>query len=47
MAMARNVLIAQGALLGGLALALLVREFPGLIREIRIIRMMDDHAGAR
>lgn len=45
--MAKSILIAQAVLAGGLLVALAVKEYPGLIREIRIFRMMDDHAGAR
>ncbi|MBN0042825.1 hypothetical protein JS756_01585 [Streptomyces actuosus] len=36
----RSVLTAQAALLAGAALALLIREMPGLVREIRIWRMV-------
>ncbi|MER6472747.1 hypothetical protein [Streptomyces collinus] len=35
----RQVLVAQACLVGGLALALLVKELPGLMREVRIYRM--------
>ncbi|WP_190018894.1 hypothetical protein [Streptomyces lucensis] len=35
----RQVLIAQAALLGGLLLALVVKELPGITREVRIYRM--------
>ncbi len=35
----RQVLIAQACLVGGLALALLVKELPGMMRELRIYRM--------
>ncbi|MDX2597788.1 MULTISPECIES: hypothetical protein [Streptomyces] len=35
----RQVLIAQACLVGGLALALLVKELPGMMREVRIYRM--------
>ncbi|WP_170843108.1 hypothetical protein [Streptomyces oceani] len=45
--MARRVLIAQAVLLGGAVLALTVKEFPGLMREVRIWRMMGRQAGFR
>ncbi len=35
----RQVLIAQACLVGGLAVALLVKELPGVMRELRIYRM--------
>ncbi|MEU5539476.1 hypothetical protein [Streptomyces sp. NPDC020362] len=35
----RQVLIAQALLVGGLALALLVKELPSVVRELRIVRM--------
>ncbi|MCS0604869.1 hypothetical protein NX794_27175 [Streptomyces sp. LP11] len=35
----RQVLIAQAALAGGLALALVMKELPGVVRELRIYRM--------
>ena len=35
----RQVLIAQTALVGGLLLALFVKELPGMVRELRIYRM--------
>ncbi|WP_205614440.1 hypothetical protein [Streptomyces dangxiongensis] len=35
----RRVLLVQAALAGGLAAALFVKEFPGLVREVRIYRM--------
>jgi hypothetical protein len=38
--MAKRVLIAQVALLVAGLLVILIREFPGLIREIRIWRMV-------
>lgn len=37
--MAKRVLLAQAALLAAGVAALAVREFPGLIREIRMWRM--------
>lgn len=43
--MAKRVLIAQAAVLGGLLLALFVRELPGLAREIRILRMAGSRSG--
>ena len=45
--MARRVLIGQGVLVGGLLLALFVREIPGLVREIRIWRMAGSQSGSR
>lgn len=38
--MAKRILIAEAALLGALGLGMLVRELPGLVREIRIWRMV-------
>ncbi|MFE0386403.1 hypothetical protein ACFW1F_20365 [Streptomyces bungoensis] len=35
----RQLLVAQAALVGGLAAALFVRELPGVLRELRIYRM--------
>ncbi|MFF9087565.1 hypothetical protein ACF1BE_14295 [Streptomyces sp. NPDC014991] len=35
----RRLLLAQAALAGGLVAALVVKEFPGLVREVRIYRM--------
>ncbi|MFF4574536.1 hypothetical protein [Streptomyces sp. NPDC001410] len=35
----RQVLLAQAALVGGLALALFVLELPSMVRELRIYRM--------
>lgn len=35
----RQVLIAQALLVSGLALALFMRELPGVVRELRIYRM--------
>jgi hypothetical protein len=35
----RQVLIAQAGLVGGVLLALFVKEFPGVVRELRIYRM--------
>ncbi|MEU4153501.1 hypothetical protein [Streptomyces sp. NPDC026659] len=35
----RQVLIAQAALLAGLTLVLLVKEIPGMVRELKIYRM--------
>ncbi|MEU6815447.1 hypothetical protein [Streptomyces sp. NPDC046860] len=35
----RRVLLAQAAVLAGLTLLLLVKEVPGMIREIKIYRM--------
>ncbi|MDQ3886458.1 MAG: hypothetical protein M3308_05490 [Actinomycetota bacterium] len=36
---AKRVLIAEAVLVGGGLLALFLKEFPGLVREIRIWRM--------
>ncbi|WP_018548828.1 hypothetical protein [Streptomyces sp. LaPpAH-108] len=35
----KQVLIAQAALLAGLTLVLLVKEIPGMVRELKIYRM--------
>ncbi|MFG3046096.1 hypothetical protein [Streptomyces sp. NPDC048202] len=35
----RRVLLAQAAVLAGLTLLLLVKEVPGMIREVKIYRM--------
>ncbi|BDH05958.1 MULTISPECIES: hypothetical protein [Streptomyces] len=35
----RRVLVAQAAVLAGLTVLLLVKEVPGMIREIKIYRM--------
>ncbi|MFB0614415.1 hypothetical protein [Streptomyces sp. AGS-58] len=35
----RRLLLVQAALVGGLVAALVVKEFPGLVREVRIYRM--------
>ncbi|WP_432138011.1 MULTISPECIES: hypothetical protein [unclassified Streptomyces] len=43
---ARRVLTAQAALVSAAALALLIREMPGLVREIRIWRMVGSPAGS-
>jgi hypothetical protein len=42
----KQVLMAEAAVVGGLALALLVREAPGLVREIRIWRMVGVRSGS-
>ncbi len=44
---ARRVLIAEALIVGGLALTLLVREMPGLVREVRIWRMVAFRHGSR
>ncbi|MCH0559460.1 MULTISPECIES: hypothetical protein [Streptomyces] len=44
---ARRVLKAQALVLGAAALALLVRELPGIRREVRIWRMIDVRCGAK
>lgn len=43
--MAKRVLIAQAVLLGGGLIALFVRELPGLVREIRMWRMVSFRHG--
>ena len=43
----KQVLAAEAVVIGGLALALLVREIPGLVREVRIWRMIGFRAGSR
>ncbi|MFI1071766.1 hypothetical protein [Streptomyces puniciscabiei] len=35
----RQLLVAQAAVIGGLALTLFVKELPGIVRELRIYRM--------
>ncbi|WP_311314966.1 hypothetical protein [Streptomyces naphthomycinicus] len=35
----RRLLAAQAALVGSLAVAVFVKEFPGIVRELRIYRM--------
>ncbi|GAA5054904.1 hypothetical protein [Streptomyces sp. SID10815] len=37
---AKQVLTAEAAVIGGLVLAVLVKELPGIVREIRIWRMV-------
>ena len=44
---AQRVLIAQGLVLGAAALALLAHELPGIIREVRIWRMINLRSGAK
>ncbi|MFF8908598.1 hypothetical protein [Streptomyces olivaceoviridis] len=44
---AQRVLIAQGVALGALALGLLVLELPGIVREVRIWRMINLRSGAK
>lgn len=44
---ARRVLTAQAVLVGGGVLALLIREIPGIMREIRIWRMAAFPSGSR
>lgn len=44
---AQRVLIAQGVALGAAALALIVHEFPGIVREVRIWRMINLRSGAK
>ncbi|AEW99440.1 hypothetical protein [Streptantibioticus cattleyicolor] len=45
--MARRLLIAQAAVLTALGLGIFVKEIPGLIREIRIWRMVGLRGGPR
>lgn len=45
--MARRVLIAQAVIAGALGLVILVKEIPGLVREVRIWRMVGFRAGSR
>lgn len=45
--MAKRILIAQALLLAGLGIGLVVRELPGLKREIRIWRMTGWPMGCR
>lgn len=44
---AQRVLIAQGVALGALTLGLLVLELPGIVREVRIWRMVNLRSGAK
>ncbi|MEU6407101.1 hypothetical protein [Streptomyces sp. NPDC046985] len=44
---AKQVLKAEGLVIGGLVLALLVSEIPGLMREIKILRMVGLRNAAR
>ncbi|MEU5085310.1 hypothetical protein [Streptomyces sp. NPDC021356] len=43
----RQVLAAEAAVMGALALALLAKEIPGIIREVRIWRMVGLRPGPR
>jgi hypothetical protein len=43
----KQVVAAELAVVGGLVLALLIKEMPGLVREIRIWRMVGFRAGSR
>ncbi|MFI9722181.1 hypothetical protein ACIHFE_21375 [Streptomyces sp. NPDC052396] len=45
--MAKRLLIIQAVVAGAAALALLIKEFPGLVREIRLWRMAGVRAGSR
>lgn len=45
--MAKRILIAQAVLVGAVALGMALREFPGLVREVRIWRMSGSRSGAR
>ncbi|MFI9604696.1 MULTISPECIES: hypothetical protein [Streptomyces] len=42
---AKQLLAVEAALVGGLVLAVLIKEMPGLLREIRIWRMSGRGAG--
>jgi hypothetical protein len=44
---ARRMLFAEAAVLGAAALVLLVRELPGIRREVRIWRMINLRSGAK
>lgn len=44
---ARRILMAEAVLLGGAVLALLVKELPGAVREVRLFRMAGHRAGSR
>ncbi|WP_225834454.1 hypothetical protein [Streptomyces sp. NK08204] len=44
---ARRVLTAQAVFVTGAALALLIMEIPGIVREIRILRMVGFPSGSR
>jgi hypothetical protein len=44
---AKRVLIGQAVLAGAAALLILVKEFPGLVREVRIWRMADLKSGSK
>ncbi|GHF06339.1 hypothetical protein GCM10014715_72960 [Streptomyces spiralis] len=44
---AKRMLVAEAVVVGGLALALLVKEMPGIVREVRIWRMVGLRAGSR
>ncbi|MEU9207402.1 hypothetical protein AB0D27_05475 [Streptomyces sp. NPDC048415] len=44
---AKRVLVAEAVLVGGMALALLIWEVPGLVREVRILRMVGFRSGSR
>ncbi|MGW3727879.1 hypothetical protein [Streptomyces sp. NPDC000851] len=44
---AKRILIAEAAVLGGAALALLIAEFPGIVREVRLWRMAGFRPGPR
>ncbi|MGW0080075.1 hypothetical protein [Streptomyces sp. NPDC003393] len=43
----KQVLIAEAVVLGGLTLALLAKELPGAMREVRIWRMVGLRSGGR
>ncbi|MGV9347161.1 hypothetical protein ACWDSD_20550 [Streptomyces spiralis] len=43
----KRMLVAEAVVVGGLALALLVKEMPGIVREVRIWRMVGLRAGSR
>ncbi|MEV5510795.1 hypothetical protein [Streptomyces orinoci] len=45
--MARRLLIIQAVVAGAATLGILIKEFPGIIREIRLWRMAGVHIGSR
>lgn len=44
---ARRILMAEAVLVGGALVALLVKEWPGMVREVRIWRMVGLRPGSR
>ncbi|MFR9673293.1 hypothetical protein [Streptomyces sp. TR06-5] len=45
--MAKRVLLAQALLAGGIVVTIVLRELPGLAREIKIWRMAGNSSGVR